>query len=170
MTTADKAARRIAAALCVLAICWALLLPLAPLLHGSQPPRFVSALAWAPYLAGSFVCHQRPDRSFTTRSVVWPVCGRCAGLYLSAALGATLLLAGGGAWRAGARGARGLSAWRLALLLAALPTAVSWCVERAGWWSPASSTRAWLAVPLGVTIGALLALVARGPGQADPGT
>ena len=80
-----------AAVLCAVAIGWAVLLPLAPLLHGSRMPRFVRVLAWAPYVAGSLVCHQRADRSFTTRSVTWPVCGRCAGLYLSAAVGAVLM-------------------------------------------------------------------------------
>jgi hypothetical protein len=34
------------------------------------------------YSAAGLVCHQRPDRSFFTHGVQWPVCGRCAGLYL----------------------------------------------------------------------------------------
>jgi hypothetical protein len=173
IVTADPRARRMAAVLCAVAIGWAVLLPLAPLLHGSRMPRFVRVLAWAPYVAGSLVCHQRADRSFTIRSVTWPVCGRCAGLYLSAAVGAVLSLAFGRTrLRSGGRvpSVRSLADWRLALTASALPTFASWSLERAGWWSPASSTRAWLAVPLGAVIGALLASLARQPGPAGPGT
>ena len=40
------------------------------------------------YAAGSRICHQRPERSFHTAGVKWPVCGRCSGLYLGAPAGA----------------------------------------------------------------------------------
>src|SRR6185436_19797703 len=46
----------------------------------------VSEPAWTTlvYAAASRVCHQRPERSFHTHDVAWPVCARCGGLYLSA--------------------------------------------------------------------------------------
>src|SRR5690349_13151093 len=46
----------------------------------------VSEPAWASlvYAAAGRVCHQRPERSFHTHDVAWPVCARCTGLYLAA--------------------------------------------------------------------------------------
>jgi uncharacterized membrane protein len=44
------------------------------------------------YLAASRICHQRPERSFFTAGVQWPVCGRCSGLYLGAAAAALAVL------------------------------------------------------------------------------
>lgn len=44
------------------------------------------------YAAASRICHQRPERSFFRGAVQWPVCGRCAGLYLAAPFGAVLAL------------------------------------------------------------------------------
>jgi uncharacterized membrane protein len=40
------------------------------------------------YALGSFICHQRPDRSFDFAGLQLPVCGRCIGLYGGAAVGA----------------------------------------------------------------------------------
>src|ERR1041385_1340437 len=54
------------------------------------------APAWTTvvYAFCSRICHQRPDRSFFSGGVQWPVCGRCAGLYLAAPVGAILALRG----------------------------------------------------------------------------
>jgi hypothetical protein len=40
------------------------------------------------YGSAALVCHQRPDRSYTSGGVGWPVCARCAGIYLGGAAGA----------------------------------------------------------------------------------
>jgi uncharacterized membrane protein len=40
------------------------------------------------YAMASRVCHQKPERSFHTAGVAWPVCARCSGLYAAAPLGA----------------------------------------------------------------------------------
>jgi uncharacterized membrane protein len=45
------------------------------------------------HAAASRICHQRPERSFSTAGVQWPVCGRCSGVYVGAALGALAALA-----------------------------------------------------------------------------
>ena len=169
--SSDVTARRMAAILCAVAVLWAAMLPLAPLVMHAAPSSgaVVVGLATIPYVAGSLVCHQRPDRSFAIGAVVWPVCGRCAGLYLSAGLGVVLLLGRRAAgltaagWRDGSSHVR---AWRTLLVLASLPTAVSWAVEQAGWWAPGSLTRAAFALPLGGAIGVLIASVARGTGPA----
>jgi uncharacterized membrane protein len=92
------------------------------------------------YVAAGRVCHQRPDRSFFTGGAPWPVCGRCAGLYLAAPLGALAALA------SPRRGRRSLALW---LGIAAVPTALTLVAEVAGLAHVASITRAVAAVPLG---------------------
>jgi len=49
--------------------------------HPDDRPALGAAVV---YLAGGRICHQRPERSFATRDVQWPVCARCSGLYLAA--------------------------------------------------------------------------------------
>ena len=64
----------------------------------------VSNVSLAIYVAGHFVCHQRPERSFASCGYQWPVCGRCAGLYLGAAAGVLMTATG-------TAGALGFAAW-----------------------------------------------------------
>jgi uncharacterized membrane protein len=108
-------------------------------------PRWTSAL----YAVASRICHQRPERSFFTGAVQWPVCGRCSGLYLAAPFGAGLALL---ARRGGtdARRARWLAA------VASLPTLVTFVLEISGATHVPNLTRAAAAVPLGAAIGWLL--------------
>jgi uncharacterized membrane protein len=108
------------------------------------------------YLAASRVCHQRPDRSFHTAGVQWPVCGRCSGLYLAAPLGA--LAAAATAKR------RARSASALVLVgAAAVPTVVTIALE----WlhvAPISNlARALAALPLGAAIAFVLIRTAGRP-------
>ncbi len=146
-------ARGTAAALVTLALFSAILLPLVACI-GTQR----GSLAYARFSAyglGALVCHQKPDRSFFSCGRQWPVCARCTGLYLGAGLGAVAGLMGLGrraSWRR----------WRRGIIAAALPTAVLWSVEMAGWWDPGSPVRAVAAAMLGTTGGAWLAAVARG--------
>lgn len=111
------------------------------------------------YLAGSVICHQRPDRSFFWDGYQLPVCARCTGLYLSGGVAFV-------AWCAGrlTRSAP-LVTWTPAfalrvILFAAIPTALSWTSGVLGVWDGSNLTRAILAVPLGVAAGALVAAVA----------
>jgi hypothetical protein len=145
-------ARRLHRALPAAAVVWAVLVTAAPWL-ATAPVRagggaYLSASA---YWLGALVCHQRPDRSFHTGAVQWPVCARCAGLYLSAAVGVVF------AWRRRRCGPVPFAAWRARLVWAALPTVATLVVE---WWDPAITTglvRAAAAVPLGAAAGVLLA-------------
>jgi uncharacterized membrane protein len=119
---------------------WVLAILAAPLAADS-PHRTLAFSAAVVYAAGSNVCHQRPDRSFHIAGHKMPVCARCTGLYVSAAaaLPAALLLA------------VPLSAPRARriLLLAALPTALTWGLEYAGVMAFGNMTRAVAALPLG---------------------
>ena len=110
------------------------------------------------YSAGAIVCHQLPERSFVLGGRQLPVCARCTGLYLGVALG----LAG---WLA----VRRMRTWSglvqprrvlIALLMVAAPTAVSWATGVVGIWDGTNATRAVLALPLGITAGAIAAAVA----------
>jgi uncharacterized membrane protein len=107
---------------------------------------YVAALV---YLLGSFVCHQIPERSFHVAGSQLPVCARCTGLYVGGAVGVVVWLA---------RRNRGLSsaAARWALSLTAVPTLITLATAELGWWDPVNGTRAALALPLGLVVGAVV--------------
>lgn len=110
------------------------------------------ALTTVVYLAAGRVCHQRPERTFHTNGVSWPVCGRCAGLYLAAPFGAIAALA--------VRRRRSVPApvWFLA---AAAPTAVAFIVEYTGLVPVSSLARALAALPLGAAVAYFIVAAAR---------
>jgi uncharacterized membrane protein len=145
--------RAIATTLSALVVVAAAALPLVPCLsteasHGLRFGRF------AVYGLGSVVCHQQPERSFRSCGRQWPVCGRCAGLYLGAAAGLVVAIA--------RRRPAGLTNWRRLMLAAALPTAALWAVEMAGLLDPGTPVRAMVAAVLGVVGGTWLGGLARG--------
>jgi len=109
------------------------------------------------YSAGALVCHQLPERSFALAGRQLPVCARCSGLYIGIAIG----LAGWFAVRrwtqAGSAGPRHMLN---VLVLAAVPTAVSWVTGVLGIWDGTNVIRAVLALPLGLAAGAAAAAVA----------
>jgi uncharacterized membrane protein len=111
------------------------------------------------FAVGSLICHQRPDRSFFVDGHQLPVCARCTGLYLSAALGliAWLGLKTARRWQPVAIDPR--RAARL-IVIAAVPTAVSVATGTLGVWDGSNVTRALLAIPLGAGAGAIVAAVA----------
>jgi hypothetical protein len=78
----------------VLAILWVILLPVATF-AASRPSSVSSdvgqALAFVVYRIGSVVCHQRPERSLHLFAAQMPVCARCTGIYLGAALTAIVV-------------------------------------------------------------------------------
>ena len=109
------------------------------------------------YMAGSFVCHQRPERSFSLGGRQMPVCARCAGLYAASAIAAPLALlvlarAGGASSMPAARA-------RWVALLAALPTIVTWLIEHLGFVHLSNTTRFVAALPLGAVVTWLLLAV-----------
>jgi uncharacterized membrane protein len=101
-------------------------------------------LAAAPRLlfpVGAFICHQRPERSFFFHGQQLPVCARCTGLYAGAALAAPIALVSAVAMTR--------SRARRVLLIAALPTAITWTLEFAGLMPFSKGARFIAALPLG---------------------
>jgi uncharacterized membrane protein len=150
--------RSLALALTVAALLWTAAIVTAPRALGSGRFGVVAAVVYA---GSSRICHQRPERSFSTEGLRWPVCARCAGLYFSGALGALLGWFGLGRWRAS--GARWL------LVIAALPTATTWGLEVAGLASFSNMARAVAAIPLGIAAGWLFIRMLRYDSGLDAG-
>jgi hypothetical protein len=152
--------RTAAVALLTAGIIAGVAVPLAACGQLSTPAPIASALRFT-YVIGHVVCHQRPDRSFFTCGRQWPVCGRCAGLYMGFALGgiAGLLSLGRGASPATTDRTRW---WRRALVAAAVPTVALWALEFVSGVNPGSVIRWAGALPLGVAVALWLAAVRRG--------
>jgi uncharacterized membrane protein len=138
-------------ALVVASVVWLVLLGSAVLArqHGERP-------IWTTvlYAASSRICHQRPDRSFFSGGVQWPVCGRCSGLYLAAPVGAILALRGR---------QRVFNSTRARWLLvgAALPTLTTAAIEFTHLAHVSNPARALAALPLGAAVAWVVTRVAR---------
>jgi uncharacterized membrane protein len=115
-------------------------------------PHFASLV----YVAGSIVCHQIPERSFHMAGFQLPVCARCTALYAGAAIGVIVWAV----WRpAPFQSPR----WaRRAVIAAAAPTLITAATAFMGLWDPDNGVRAALAVPLGMTVSAVVMAVLAG--------
>ena len=131
-------------------VVWALLLPLAPFAASQPAPaRVWYALAFVVYGAGSVLCHQLPERSFVLWSAQLPVCARCAGIYLGAAVAA--VIASGFSGTTAASGVAVLGP-RSILAVAALPSAMTLIYEWTSGDTPSNVIRALAGAPLGAAI------------------
>ena len=71
------------------AVLWAVMLPAAAYAASQPAGRGLwHPFALAIYGLGSAICHQRADRSFHLWAAQLPVCARCTGIYLGAAIAA----------------------------------------------------------------------------------
>ena len=147
MTGARVPTRLLAVLLTVAACAWTAAIFLPSLTHNGA-----SFEARAIHLIGSFVCHQRDERSFHLDGQRLAVCGRCTGLYVAGALGAVF------AWLGRARVP---SNTRAALLLAAVPTVATLAIEWIGVADPGNAGRALAALPLGAAAGWLFVRMLR---------
>src|SRR5262245_16870995 len=90
MRCVDRRPRSTARALTVLrlaAVLWAAAIPLAAAtLSGPAAPGVVRLTAALPYAIGAVICHQQSARSFALWSQQLPVCARCTGIYVGAAI------------------------------------------------------------------------------------
>jgi hypothetical protein len=150
----DRAGRIVSTILLVLALAGGLALPWMACARDSRVAPFALSARLA-YGLGHLVCHQRPERSFFSCGRPWPVCGRCAGLYLGAALGA---LAGLVFWKPKSDEAW----WRRTLVVVAAPTAALWALEAGTGIDPGSLVRCAGAIPLGLGAAGWLAAIRRG--------
>jgi len=137
---------------------WSLALPFAAAAvhaHG--------ALRWAAfpvYGVGRLVCHQRPERSLHWGGTPWPVCARCAGLYLG-------LAAGAGAALGGRRRAWPPAQARWLVGLAALPTVATLVFEWTTGEMPAHAWRGASGIAIGAALGHVVAALLGGPDGLD---
>lgn len=135
-------------------VAWALLLPLVPFVASRPHATPVgTALLIAVYAIGSAVCHQLSERSYHLWTAQMPVCARCAGIYVGAAIGAVLTPGARAFQASGSRSAERLALQpRQTLLVAALPTLASLVYEWTTGHMPAHWIRAAAGVPLGATV------------------
>lgn len=111
------------------------------------------------FAIGSVICHQRPERSFFWSGHQFPVCARCTGLYVSAAVG----LIGWAVFKLrGDRRSHSIDprTARTFFIVAAMPTVISLATGALGVWDGSNITRAILALPLGAVAGVIVAAVA----------
>ena len=140
------------------AIAWFAAILIAPFAIGSTHGVSATGAACV-YVAGSFVCHQRPDRSFSLAGRQMPVCARCAGLYAAATIASAF------AFGLGTIGPVTAARARWIALLAALPTIVTWLVEYLGLLHFSNSIRFLAALPLGFAVMWLLLSVVEDRGS-----
>lgn len=136
-----------ARALALAALLWPLAqaASVAATVHGSD-----SAFSGLIRIVGARVCHRRPERSFHTAGVQWPVCARCSGLYLGASIGVWI---GFGSTLRRWIGGRHMA---VLLFLASVPTIATGVTEW-GLGVPVTNTaRSTAAIPLGAAIGAAI--------------
>jgi uncharacterized membrane protein len=132
----------VAALIFTVATLWALAIVGLPRVHGQPAFARASAVVW---VAGSFICHQRPERSFHAAGAQYPVCARCTGLYVAAPLGLLAVMV------MRQRATETYRRWRSIVLVAAVPTAISIMLEQVG--GPSDTTsRMMAALPLGAAL------------------
>jgi len=141
--THRTAPRVLALALTIGAVLWIAVLLLVPAAAAGSAglPLLIHDLL---YQAAGRICHQQPERSFHIGGLQLVVCARCLGLYLGGAAGALA------AWT---QGLSAPSRSRRALLVAAVPTALTVALEGVGLWLPSNLIRFVSALPLGSAAG-----------------
>jgi hypothetical protein len=121
------------------------------------------AFAAGVYGIGSWICHQRPDRSFYLWAMQMPVCARCAGIYAAGAL-IGIGSAGREALRASmapraarlgtarSLGSRSVTRDRLIVAAAVAPSLVTLAIEWILGIPTSNVVRATAGVPIGATV------------------
>jgi uncharacterized membrane protein len=126
---------------------WAGVIPLAAVAASSaSAASAVYAFAIGVYAFGHVICHQLPVRSFHLRGAALPVCARCTGIYVGAAMTALLISVRPAYTTPSAARARRL------LVAALLPTALTLAYEWTTGAMPANWIRALAGAPLGTAV------------------
>ena len=150
---------------------WVAILVAAPyLVAHPHAPGYGQVAAAAAYVAGGVVCHQRSDRSFHLWDSQMPVCARCSGLYAAVPLGIVGVLGYRRRWGRGMPAPGRLWPVRLlrnVLLVASLPTLVTFGLEVAAVAEPTNIVRAVSALPLGFGVAWIVGLSLTGAVDED---
>jgi len=135
------------------ALAWAALLVAVPFIasraHATSPG---SVLVVAVYGIGSLVCHQLPERCWRLWTAQMPVCARCTGIYLGAAIAALM----SAVFRSPERLALRVRAARVLLALAALPSLATLVYEWTTGVTPSNALRFAAGIPIGVVVAWLI--------------
>jgi hypothetical protein len=158
------------------AVAWAVALPMATFAASPAHQSAVgAAFVVAVYSIGSIICHQLPARSFHLWAVQMPVCARCTGIYLGAALGAiaasvaplkrrpTYRIGSGAIFGDGSPVGHRFSGadWpRVSLIVASLPTLLTLVYEWTSGHTPANGIRAAAGLPIGIVVAWLVVAAA----------
>jgi uncharacterized membrane protein len=137
-------------------VTWTAMLPLAPFVAShARDSVFATGFAASIYAIGHVICHQLPARSYQLFATPLPVCARCTGIYLGAAIAAVIAAA----VRAPPRRATGVTTRtaRLALVAAALPTAITLVFEWTTGVTPSNTIRLMAGAPIGIAVAWLVA-------------
>jgi len=147
------------------AVAWALAIPLAAVLVAYRPEAGASRVAAsAVYVAGAVVCHQKPERSFRLAGQPLPVCARCTGIYVGAALAVMALAAGPAGVRRVASPFDAARARRLGVVAVA-PTLATLAWEWTVGTTPSNAVRAAAGLPIGAVVAWIVWQSARSHGQ-----
>jgi uncharacterized membrane protein len=138
---------------------WTAALPLATWCasrpHASLPSY---AFALSVYGIGSLICHQRPERSYWMWSAQLPVCARCVGIYLGAAVvGVASVAVDGSGLQRFSRAGHDTRRLRALVVAAALPTAATLLFEWTTGRTPSNPVRAFAGFPLGAVVAWIVA-------------
>lgn len=112
------------------------------------------------YVVGSYICHQRPDRSFWFDGQKMAVCARCTGIYVGAVVGLAIVASTDVTPDRGAVD-RTYFWWRMVLIVALMPMVASFGLERLVGLSD-NVSRALTAIPLGMAVAGLVGAALRG--------
>ena len=140
---------------------WAAAIPLAAF-AASRPAAASAAygFALAVYAIGHVICHQLPVRSFHLWTVTLPVCARCTGIYVGAAvtaLASSVSRSLPGEARSAKAGPHANP--RIVLLAALMPTAATLIFEWTTGTMPANWIRALAGLPLGAAVAWAIGMV-----------
>lgn len=128
------------------AVAWVATLPFATYAATSvHASALTHAFAFAVYLLGSLVCHQKPERSFHLWAAQLPVCARCTGIYVGAAM-AVLGVMVAQPFRAARADAR------VVLFACVIPTIATLAFEWTTGVMPSNAIRFAAGLPLGVMV------------------
>ena len=115
-------------------------------------------LSLSVHLLGSYVCHQRPERSFHWWGAQLPVCARCVGLYFGASIGflaAALFHPHPACVRPSSGSDDVTTRTRVRLAVSVVPIALTLGYE----WSTGQAPSNWVRAVSGLPFGAAIALV-----------